>query len=175
MHSTIKIYKGSSIHAWKEHRNAMTYVRHYGKPDLFIPFTCNPKWKKIEGELFLPQIAKDRSDLLDRFFQQKLENLIDLIKNMRNILPRKVWQIHTWVAKTRVLHVHILFWMTTEIHTYEIERITRQSFDIHRKTRFYGIVKTDMVHDPCGRGFKLNSQCLKNNVSSKNYPKRFLK
>ena len=23
-------------------RDAMTYVRHYGRPDLFITFTCNP-------------------------------------------------------------------------------------------------------------------------------------
>ncbi|XP_077564699.1 uncharacterized protein LOC144180185 [Haemaphysalis longicornis] len=28
-------------------QDAMTYVRHYGRPDLFITFTCNPRWKDI--------------------------------------------------------------------------------------------------------------------------------
>ncbi|CAL4067133.1 unnamed protein product, partial [Meganyctiphanes norvegica] len=27
-------------------QDAMTYVRHYGRPDLFITFTCNPKWQE---------------------------------------------------------------------------------------------------------------------------------
>ena len=33
-------------------QNAMTIVRRkFGKPDLFITFTCNPKWEEITGAL----------------------------------------------------------------------------------------------------------------------------
>jgi hypothetical protein len=32
-------------------QDAMTYVRHYGRPDLFITFTCNPKWTEIQEQL----------------------------------------------------------------------------------------------------------------------------
>ena len=28
-------------------QDAMTYVRKYGRPDIFITFTCNPLWDEI--------------------------------------------------------------------------------------------------------------------------------
>lgn len=31
-----------------------------------------------------------------------------------------------------------------------------------------------MLHGPCGGGFKMKSPCLKNNVWSNNFPKRFI-
>ncbi|KAF0745191.1 ATP-dependent DNA helicase [Aphis craccivora] len=30
----------------------MTYVRKFGRPDLFITFTCNPEWPELKNELF---------------------------------------------------------------------------------------------------------------------------
>lgn len=36
-------YVGSSRHMHEYAQNAMTYVRNYGHPDLFITFTCNSK------------------------------------------------------------------------------------------------------------------------------------
>lgn len=38
-------YIGSPCHMHEYAQVAMTYVRHYGQPDLFITFTCNPKYK----------------------------------------------------------------------------------------------------------------------------------
>lgn len=47
-------------------QDAMTYVRKYGRPDLFITFMCNPKWTEIE-ELLLPgQKSIDRHDIIAR-------------------------------------------------------------------------------------------------------------
>jgi hypothetical protein len=34
-------------------QDALTYVQHYGRSDLFVTFTCNVKWKKIQ-EALLP-------------------------------------------------------------------------------------------------------------------------
>ena len=36
--------------------NAMFLVQRFGKPDLFITMTCNPKWKRIQDELKENQI-----------------------------------------------------------------------------------------------------------------------
>uniref|UniRef100_A0A0L8FK89 Helitron helicase-like domain-containing protein n=1 Tax=Octopus bimaculoides TaxID=37653 RepID=A0A0L8FK89_OCTBM len=58
----------------------MTYVRHFGRPDLFITFTCNPKWQEIQAELFDGQKPNDRHDLIARVFQLKLHKLMDFIK-----------------------------------------------------------------------------------------------
>ena len=57
----------------------MTYVRAYGRPDLFITFTCNPKWEEIENLLIDGQLTIDRHDIVARVFNQKLKALIDII------------------------------------------------------------------------------------------------
>ena len=31
----------------QKYQDAMAIVRKYGKPDLFITFTCNPNWAEI--------------------------------------------------------------------------------------------------------------------------------
>ena len=34
-----------------QYLDAMSLVQQFGKLDLFIAMTCNPKWKKIQDEL----------------------------------------------------------------------------------------------------------------------------
>ena len=38
---------GSPRHNFQNYQDAMATVRCFGKPDLFITFTCNPKWREI--------------------------------------------------------------------------------------------------------------------------------
>lgn len=40
-------YTGSPRHMHEYAQDGMTYVRKYGRPDLFITFTCNLKWPEI--------------------------------------------------------------------------------------------------------------------------------
>lgn len=49
-------------------QDAMTYTHNYGRPHLFITFTCNPTWREIADELFPHQKPHDRPDLLARVF-----------------------------------------------------------------------------------------------------------
>ena len=51
----------------------MTLVNHYGKPDLFIAMTCNPKWKEITENLQPYENAIDRPDLVAKVFNQKVK------------------------------------------------------------------------------------------------------
>ncbi|GFY07988.1 helitron_like_N domain-containing protein [Trichonephila clavipes] len=44
-------------------QDAMAYVRHYGRPDLFITFTCNPAWDEIQQLLLPGQSQGDRHDI----------------------------------------------------------------------------------------------------------------
>lgn len=51
----------------------MTYVRAYGRPDLFITFTCNPAFNEIK-EFLLPGPAQsDRVVVTARLIKQKLK------------------------------------------------------------------------------------------------------
>ena len=60
----------------------MAIVRKYGKPDLFITFTCNPRWPEIQQNLARGATANDRPDLVARVFHAKLAELMrDITKN----------------------------------------------------------------------------------------------
>ncbi|GFT23434.1 hypothetical protein TNCV_2016911 [Trichonephila clavipes] len=43
----------------------MTYVRAYGRPDLFVTFTCNPTWNEIK-ELLLVGQSSSNNDITAR-------------------------------------------------------------------------------------------------------------
>ncbi|OAD80295.1 hypothetical protein PHYBLDRAFT_137847 [Phycomyces blakesleeanus NRRL 1555(-)] len=48
---------GSPRHMRQLYQDAMSIVHHFGKPDLFITFTCNPIWPEITSSLLSGQKA----------------------------------------------------------------------------------------------------------------------
>ncbi|XP_016971963.2 uncharacterized protein LOC108039455 [Drosophila rhopaloa] len=64
-------YVGSPRHMHEYAQDAMTYVRNYGRPDLFITLICNPKWPEITNRLLPGQTSSDRPDITARVFKQK--------------------------------------------------------------------------------------------------------
>jgi hypothetical protein len=76
------------------YQDAMARVRKFSKPDLFITFTCNPKWKEIINTLLPGQTAKDRPELVTRVFNLKLDALLKDIKDgvLGNVIV-KIWVI----------------------------------------------------------------------------------
>jgi helitron helicase-like protein len=57
------------------YQDAMSIIKSYGKPDLFITFTFNPKWTEITSSLLKNQAASDRPDLCARVFNNKVKAL----------------------------------------------------------------------------------------------------
>jgi hypothetical protein len=43
-------YHGSPRYMSSLYQDAMAIVRHYGFPNLFVTFTCNPNWPEIVRE-----------------------------------------------------------------------------------------------------------------------------
>ena len=78
-------FQGSPRAMQQNYQEAMAIVRKYGKPDLFITFTCNPRWKETEEQLFPGQTSSDRPDLVARVFKLKLNELIDDIIKKHNL------------------------------------------------------------------------------------------
>lgn len=72
-------HTGSPRHMHEYAQDAMTYVRKYGRPDLFITFTCNPQWDEIKYHLFDGQKPTDRHDITARVFKQKMKIFMDFI------------------------------------------------------------------------------------------------
>lgn len=76
-------HTGGRHYMLQNYHDAIAICRVYGPPDLFITFTCNPKWPEIlDALLFEPgQRATDRADIIDRVYNMKLEELLEDIKN----------------------------------------------------------------------------------------------
>lgn len=78
VHTLPPTFKGS--HRWykERYRDAMAIVTHVGHPDLFLTFTCNPKWPGIQQ--YVEQNGGntlDYPDLCCSVFQIKLRSLLD--------------------------------------------------------------------------------------------------
>jgi hypothetical protein len=99
---------GGHQHMAQLYQDSMAIVRQYGKPDLLITMTCNPKWEEIVNTLKPGEIANDRLDLVTRVFVGKLQHLLDeLLK--KGIFGEVVANIHVIEWQKRGLpHAHIL-------------------------------------------------------------------
>jgi hypothetical protein len=91
------------------YQDSMAIVYQYGKLDLFITMTYNPKWEKIVSVLKPGEITNDRLDLVTRVFVGKLQHLLDeLLK--KGIFCEVVANIHVMEWQKKGLpHAHILF------------------------------------------------------------------
>lgn len=90
-------------------QDGMTYVQTYGKPDLFITFTCNPKWIEIINELLLPgQNYQDRHDLITRMFRLKVKGLLNLIIKNRIFGEVESYMCTVKGQKRDLPHIHLL-------------------------------------------------------------------
>lgn len=65
----------------QKYQDAMSIVSKYGKPDLFLTFTCNPQWDEILRNIQPHQTPDQRPDIVARVFAIKLKRLMNLIKN----------------------------------------------------------------------------------------------
>jgi len=157
------------------YHDAMTKVRKFGKPDLFVTFTCNPKWKEITDALLPGQTAKDRPDLVTRVFNLKLDALLKDIKDsvLGNVIA-KIWVIE--FQKRSLPHAHILLILdeVSKLRTVEDydSMVSAEILDPICHPKAYETVTSCTVHGPCGRDF-FNAQCMEQGKCKKRYPRSF--
>nr|CDJ90379.1 uncharacterized protein LOC100903664 [Haemonchus contortus] len=169
-------FPGSPRAMVQNYQDAMAIVSKYGKPDLFITFTCNPAWREITEQLENGQTASDRPDIVARVFNIKLQELYcDLVK--RQVLGAVSAYISVMEWQKRGLpHCHILITLAEQDKprsVSDIDSIVQAVIpDQRTEPRLYNIVTSCMMHRPCGQD-NPHSPCMIDGECSKRFPKQF--
>ena len=138
----------------------MSIVRHRGKLDFFITFTCNPKWKEVQDALLSGQTASDRPDLTSRVFYEKFKDMMHLLVK-QGLFGKIIGYVSVIEFQKRGLpHAHILLILATEhkpIQTSHYDRfVCAEIPDKEMFPELYNVISHCNVHGPCGH---LNSKC----------------
>ncbi|XP_054259695.1 uncharacterized protein LOC128984403 [Macrosteles quadrilineatus] len=168
-------FTGSPRYMHEHAQDALAYVRHYGRPDLFITMTCNPKWEEITSELFPGQKATGRHDVVARVFRQKIIKFIAVITKGEIFGSVRCWMYTVEWQKRGLPHIHVLIWLSEQIQPNKIDDIIKAEIpDNTVDPLLYDIVIKNMVHGPCCN-LNPNSPCMKHGKCTKGYPKSPIK
>ncbi|GBO17623.1 hypothetical protein AVEN_136571-1 [Araneus ventricosus] len=105
---------GSPHNMQQNYQDAMAMVRKFGKPDLFLTFTCNPSWFEVLNCMEGVQRPEDRPDIIIRVFNIKLKELLEGICK-HGIFGTVLTYIYVIEFQKRDLpHAHILLTLDSE-------------------------------------------------------------
>lgn len=165
---------GSPRHMHEYTQDAMTYVRNYGRPDLFITLTCNPRWPEILDNLFPGQSSADRHDLNARVFEQKVNRLMSAIRKSHIFGVPKCFMYTIEWQKRGLPHCHLLLWLEEKIKSTDIDRIIRAEIpDFNTDPLLHTAVSGHTIHGPCGV-LNRNCPCMVDGKCSKKFPKELI-
>ncbi|XP_014670443.1 PREDICTED: uncharacterized protein LOC106811370 [Priapulus caudatus] len=169
-------FQGSPRAMQQNFQDAMAIVSKHGRPDLFITFTCNPTCKDILDSLLPNQRPEHRPDIVSRVFKLHLAELLDDIRN-KHVLGVPIAYIYVIEFQKRGLpHCHLLLILAEGSKLKEpadIDSVISAEIpDQQSEPHLYNIVKSTMVHGPCG-SFNHASPYMVDNKCSKDYPKAF--
>ncbi|XP_073362834.1 uncharacterized protein [Aegilops tauschii subsp. strangulata] len=169
-------YPGGDRDMKKRHMDAMAIVHTYGKPDIFLTMTCNPKWEEITNELLPGQTAQDRPDIVARVFYGKLEAMKDMLfkKHILGVVVAYVYVVE--FQKRGLPHTHFLLIMDSKYKLIVPEQydrlISTELPDKHKYPELYAMVVKHMMHGPCG-ALNPKNVCMQENRCKCRYPRPF--
>lgn len=138
----------------QNYHDGIAICRVYGTPDLFITFTCNPKWPEIELMLQQGQQPNDMADIIVRVSHIKLQELLNDIKSGLIFDPINAILYSIEFQKRGLPHVHILVWLSKdgiEITCDIIDKfISTEIPDPEIDPLGYILITEHMMHGPCG-------------------------
>jgi hypothetical protein len=151
----------------------MTYVRHYGRSDLFITLTWNPNWEEIQTLLLPGQQSIHHHDITARVFRQTLKALTDLIVKQSVFGNTLCWLYSIEWQKRGLPHAQILIWLEDKIRSEEIDQIISAEIpDTVTDPQLFDIITSHKIHESYG-AFNMTSPCMENAKFKKRFPKQY--
>ncbi|XP_057309998.1 uncharacterized protein LOC130647997 [Hydractinia symbiolongicarpus] len=170
-------FQGSPRAMAQNYQDAMAVIGKFGKPDFFLTFTCNPKWREITENLFAGQRAHDRPDLVSRVFKLKLNELLKDVTEM-GVLGKTIAHVYVIEFQKRGLpHCHFLIHLDPNDKLRDADVIdsviSAEIPNQQEHPELFEIVRSCMILGPCGH-LNPNSRCMEDGVCTKTFPKKFL-
>lgn len=170
-------HKGSDRHYREQYYDAMTIISKFGKPDLFITFTCSPQWWEIKENLKPNEYYADRPDLVNRVFNMKLNNFMKRMTKDHVMGEVIAFMSVIEFQKRGLPHCDLLFILSKQFKFTVPEHVNRavQAFlpNPEADLQLYDLVRTLMIHNPCNVASGCNFPCRKKNPDKcdVDYPK----
>jgi hypothetical protein len=144
-------FVGSARYYQQLYLDAMALPKKFGKPDLFLTFTCNPKWPEIAAAVPHGSHWQFHPDIVDRAFMLKLRSLMrDIVKmQIFGEVSAYVYRIE-WQARG-LPHAHILIILKDKVlSARHIDNIvTAEIPDPDAEPELHALVKRHMLHPEC--------------------------
>ena len=162
-------FEGGSRHFHEAYHDSMVLVRKYGKPDLFVTFTCNPSWADIRENIAGYETALDRPDIVSRVFNLKAKAFLDFIVSGKVFGRIVAYNYVIEFQKRGLPHMHVLFYLSDSCKIQTADDIDRYiSAEIPDDTSLREIILTQNLHR-CSV-----DRCLdENGLCVKKFPKQF--
>lgn len=113
-------FVGSPRYLSERAQDALTYLKNYGRPDLLISMTCNPKWEEIDRELLPGQKTTDRHDVVARIFSKKVKTFVAVITKGQIFGADRCWMFTVEWQKRGLPHIHVLLRLFNKIQPQQI-------------------------------------------------------
>jgi hypothetical protein len=108
-------FVGSARYYQQLYLDAMALPKKFGKPDLFLTFTCNPDWPEIRAALPPQSHWRNHNDIIARVFALKVKALIDDIQKGQIFGQARAYVFRVeWQARG-LPHVHMLIILLDKI------------------------------------------------------------
>ncbi|XP_045468086.1 uncharacterized protein LOC123676313 [Harmonia axyridis] len=168
-------FMGGARFMQQNYQDAMAIVAKFGRPSLFVTFTCNPNWREIteniNSSLLNPQ---DRPEYIARVFELKRKAFFE------DILKKKIFgEVIAFVyviefQKRGLPHMHCLIFLDDKDklrNPEDVDKIICAELPAEN-SQLFQIIMSTMIHGPCGDRAP-NAACMVEGVCSKKYPKSF--
>ena len=164
------------------YQNSMIIAKHFDKSIIFVIFTANSQWLKIQNALKSNQTISNRFDIVVRVFNIKKKTLLQDLKNEFDRYCDVVWIIE--YQKRDLFHLHVLLFLHRDdafLNRWRVNELIRaklSNIDMNLDESLRLIVERQFIHYFCESLYS-NAFCMIDNsketkrICSKSFLKSF--